>query len=156
MLGFCACDKGKQSLVGDYSYKLSGELALTDSAGTVTYQLFHRNGQMNVLKDKYQKDRYIITMNEMNGGCYTATATRKGDSLALAPHEFTTHLVTLSSLPFPAQEESSSIVYRVRAEGGGVLNDGMLLLTETWSGSQSGAPQVLLSGQKMTIIAEKN
>ena len=57
-----ACDRDRQALTGDYSYKLSGEVALTDEDGAVTYRLIHRNGQMNILRDKSDKDRYIITM----------------------------------------------------------------------------------------------
>ena len=88
MLFTDGCDRERGALTGDYSYKLSGEVVLTNADGEVTYRLIHRNGQMNILKDKSQKSRYIITMNEMSGGCYTMTAELRGDSLLIDQHTF--------------------------------------------------------------------
>lgn len=157
-----ACDRDRQVLTGDYSYKLSGEVVLTDADGAVTYRLIHRNGQMNILRDKSDKERYIITMNEMTGGCYTMTATLHGDSLRIDPHSFNTNILSTSSIPdlnidFDLdQDEEASIVYRISAEGGGTINGNILILREVWNGTQSGNSAVTISGPEMTIIAEKN
>ena len=66
LLLLASCDNSKRSFTGDYSYKLSGEIKLTDTDGETSYRLLHRNGQMNILRDKSDRHRYIITMNEMN------------------------------------------------------------------------------------------
>ena len=157
-----ACDQDKQALTGDYSYKLSGEVVLTNADGEVTYRLIHRNGQMNILKDKSQKSRYIITMNEMSGGCYTMTAELRGDSLLIDQHTFQTNILSTNSIPdldidFDLdQDEEATIVYRVSAAGGGSVNGNILILNEVWTGKQSGNSSATLNGPEMTIIAEKN
>ena len=157
---FSACDRDRQALTGDYSYKLSGEVALTDEEGAVTYRLIHRNGQMNILKDKSDKSKFIITMNEMSGGCYTMTAELRGDSPVIDPHSFNTNILSTNSIPDIDidldQEDDATIVYRISAAGGGIVNGEMLILNEVWTGSQSGNSTATLNGPEMTIIAEKN
>lgn len=157
LLLLCAgCNRDRHSLTGDYSYKLSGEVVLTDADGGVSYRLIHRNGQMHILQDKSQKSSYIITMNEMNGGCYTIPAKLQGDSLILLMHTFNTNVLSTNGIPDLDQDENPSIVYRVSASGGGVINDGMLMLTESWEGYQSGNPHSTLKSLEMNILAEKN
>ena len=155
-----ACDRDRQVLTGDYSYKLSGEVALTDEDGAVNYRLIHRNGQMNILRDKSDKDRYIITMNEMTGGCYTMNAALHGDSLLIDPHSFNTNILSTNSIPDIDidlnQDEEATLVYRISAEGSGTINGNILILREVWDGTQSGNSAVTISGPEMTIIAEKN
>ena len=156
------CDRERSTLTGDYSYKLSGEVVLTDVDGATTYRLIHRNGQMNILKDKSAKGRYIITMNEMNGGCYTMNAELHGDSLLIDSHTFNTNILSTNSIPDLDidldldQDEDATIVYRITAAGGGTVNGNILILNERWTGSQSGNSAARLNGPEMTIIAEKN
>ena len=162
MLFTDGCDRERGALTGDYSYKLSGEVVLTNADGEVTYRLIHRNGQMNILKDKSQKSRYIITMNEMSGGCYTMTAKLRGDSLLIDQHTFQTNILSSNSIPDLDidldldQDEDATIVYRVSAAGGGTVNGNILILNEVWKGKQSGNSSATLNGPEMTIIAEKN
>jgi len=151
-----SCQKDTRKLAGDYNYKLSGEVELRDAEGEVTYQLIHRIGQMQILRDKSQKSKYLITMNEMNGGGYTMTAELRGDSLLLDEHTFSTNVLSSSWLPNLNQDETPSLVYRVTATGGGTFRDGSLILRETWTGSQSGAPTSTINSLEMNIIAEKN
>ena len=159
---FTACDRDKQALTGDYSYKLSGEVVLTDADGATTYRLIHRNGQMNILKDKSQKSRYIITMNEMNGGCYTMNAELHGDSMLIDSHTFNTNILSTNSIPDLNidldldEDDDATIVYRITAAGSGSVNGNILILNERWTGGQSGNSAARLNGPEMTIIAEKN
>lgn len=150
------CDRDKYTFTGDYSYKLSGEVAITGENGDVTYHLIHRNGQMNILKDKSQKGKFIITMNEMNGGGYTLSAVMRGDTLEIEPHEFTTSLITSDGISLIDQDNTSSIVYRVQAAGSGRKTENILIMREHWQGQQSGNPVVRLNAPEITIIAEKN
>lgn len=161
-LTLLSCQRESMKITGDYSYKLSGEVAITDEDGVVTYHLVHRNGQMNILKDKSQKGSYTITMNEMNGGCYTIPAKLDGDNLTLDSHTFSTNILSSGGLPdidpdidFD-DDEITSGVYRVTASGNGVRNGEMLILREQWTGHLSGNARVRLQGAEMNIIAEKN
>ena len=153
-----ACNGDKFSITGDYSYKLSGEVKLTDSEGETTFRLIHRNGQMNILRDKSDKHRYVITMNEMNGGCYTMSARLDGDNLQIDQHEFATNVLSSSGIPDIdlIDNEEPSVVYHVSASGNGKRNGDILIIKEVWKGNQSGNPGVTLRGNEMTIIAEKN
>ena len=157
-----ACQRESMRITGDYSYKLSGEVAIMDEDGEVTFHLIHRNGQMNILKDKSQKGKYIITMNEMNGGGYTLSAGLDGDNLTLETHTFSTNILSSNGLPDIDpdinfnDDDITSGVYRVTASGNGIRNGNMLILKERWDGYQSGNPNVRLNGMEMNIIAEKN
>lgn len=151
-----ACQREVKPFLGDYSYKLSGEIAITDTDGTISYHFIHRNGQMNILQEKSQSNRLTITLNEMNGGCYTLSATVKGDSLLLDPHEFNMNILTQEGSSIFDSDNTSSLVYRITASGCGIRNDKMLMLDEAWSGHQSGNESIAISGPEMKIIAEKN
>lgn len=156
LLAVTSCQREVKPFLGDYSYKLSGEVAVTDSDGTVNYYLVHRNGQMNVLEDKTGSSRLLITMNEMNGACYTMSATVRGDSLILDPYEFTINILTQEGSNIFDSDNSASLVYRISSTGGGFLNDKILILNEVWNGYQSGHPNVVLHGPEMRIMAERN
>ncbi|MBQ3734674.1 MAG: hypothetical protein II859_12025 [Bacteroidales bacterium] len=153
-----ACNGDKFSFTGDYSYKLSGEVKLTDTDGETTFRLIHRNGQMNILRDKSDKNRYVITMNEMNGGCYTMSARLDDDNLQIDQHEFATNVLSTSGMLDIdiLNNEEPSIVYRVTASGNGKRSGDILIIKEIWRGNQSGNLGGTLLGNEMTIIAEKN
>ena len=157
VLLLCAsCDREGRRLTGDYSYKLSGEVVLTDADGQTTHHLVHRNGQMNIRKDKSQKAIYIITMNEMAGGAYTMKAEVHGDSLRIDPYSFSSNILSTTDLPSIGQDDAPSLVYQITAFGGGILNEDILIIREAWTGHQSGNSAVKVNGPEMTIIAEKN
>lgn len=158
LLLLASCDNSKRSFTGDYSYKLSGEIKLTDTDGETSYRLLHRNGQMNILRDKSDRHRYIITMNEMNGGCYTMNAKLDGENLQIDSHDFTTNVLSTNGFPDIdiIDDEEPSIVYRVTAFGSGKRNGDILIIKEVWKGTQSGNTGSTLRGNEMTIIAEKN
>lgn len=151
-----SCNKEVRRLTGDYSYKLSGEVILTEADGQTTHRLVHRNGQMNIRKDKSQKAKYIVTMNEMGGGAYTLTAELRGDSLLFEPYTFSSNILSTSDLPSIGQDENPSLVYQITSTGAGVLNEDILIIREVWTGHQSGNDAVTVNGPEMTLIAEKN
>ena len=154
---FTSCNRDVKQFIGNYSYKLSGEVSIVGEGGVVSYRLVHKNGQMNILEDKSHSNRLIVTMNEMNGGCYTISATVKGDSIVFLPYEFSTNILISDSGPdIFSGDNTLSIVYAIRASGGGQLNDDILMIDEQWTGHQSGNDTVLLNGPKMKIIAERN
>lgn len=156
LMAFTSCHREVAPFLGDYSYKLSGEVAVTDAEGATSYHLLHRNGQMNILEDKANPSRLLITMNEMNGACYTMTATVKGDSLFVEPYEFNINILTQEGTSIFDSESTSSLVYRITSSGCGMLNGKMLVLDEQWNGYQSGDNRIGIAGPEMRIIAEKN
>lgn len=151
-----ACNREARNLKGDYSYKLSGDVVVINNNGSENHHFIHRVGQMNVLKDKSSKTGYVITMNEMNGGCYTIPAKLRGDSLVLDPHTFTTTILSSEGISIIDQEQTFTAVYEVQAFGSGRINDNTLILREAWTGYESGAPSNTISAPQITILAEKN
>ncbi len=99
-------------------------------------------------------------MNEMTGGCYTMNAELRGDSLVIVPHSFNTNILSTNTIPdFDVdfeQDDDATVVYRISASGGGIVNGNILIIREIWDGHQSGNGAVSISGPEMTIIAEKN
>lgn len=152
-----SCDREVKQFTGDYSYKLSGEVAITDDEGDVSYHLIHKTGQMNILRDKNSdnENAVIVTMNEMNGSAYTIHATISDNAIVFNPYEFNTNILTTEGTSVLGQN-NNSLVYRISATGQGYLNDDILVIDEEWSGVQSGNHAVTLSGPQMTILAERN
>lgn len=149
-----ACHREVSQLTGDYSYKISGETAVTDADGEVSYLMVSKRGQMNILRDRNDKDKVLVTMNETAGGVYSFTATVKGDSLILDPYQFTTNILSEASIN-PFQEDNATLVFQIDASGSGFSNDDIIILNEQWSGRQSSG-NATLSAPKMTMIAERN
>jgi hypothetical protein len=158
LLIFSACQREARQLVGEYSYKLSGDLIIMSSNGSESHHYLHRIGQMNVLRDKSSKTGFVVTMNEMNGGCYTFPAELSGDTLVLPPHTFTTTFLSSDGLDITIfnPDDNPTMVYTVRATGGGRINGDVLILKESWNGQQVGNPIVTFRAPEMTILAEKN
>lgn len=153
-----SCHREVKQFTGDYSYKLSGEVAITDEDGDISYLLVHKTGQMNILPDKNSENAndVIITMNELNGGAYTIHATINDDAIVLSPYDFNTNILSTEGTSIFDQDNNNSIVYRISAAGQGYLNDEILVIDEQWSGVQSGNHAITLSSPKMTILAERN
>ena len=158
LLIFSACQRETRQLLGDYSYKLSGDVVIMSSDGTESHYFLHRVGQMNVLRDKSSKTGFVVTMNEMNGGCYTFMAEMSGDTLLLPLYTFTTTVLTSDGIDISLidQEDNPTTVYTVRASGSGRLNGNTLILRESWNGQQIGNPVISLRAPDMMILAEKN
>ena len=146
-----SCQRGTRSLLGDYSYKISGEVTITSDDGEVTHLMVNKRGQMNILRDHISDGHVTITLNESTGGAYYCSALVKGDSLIVEPHSFSTNIITGDNIN-PLQE-NSSLVFSIVASGKGIHNGDILLIEEQWSGTQ-GAQR--LEGSKMLLLAEKN
>ena len=151
LLGNISCQRGTRSLLGDYSYKISGEVTITSDNGEVTHLMVNKRGQMNILRDYISDGHVTITLNESTGGAYYCSALVKGDSLIVEPHSFSTNIITGDNIN-PLQE-NSSLVFSIVASGKGIHNGDIILIEEQWSGTQ-GAQR--LEGGKMLLLAEKN
>ncbi|MBO7648423.1 MAG: hypothetical protein J6S48_03580 [Bacteroidales bacterium] len=149
-----SCQRGARSILGDYSYKISGEVTITTENGEVTHLMVNKRGQMNILRDYISDGRVTITLNESTGGAYYCSALVKGDSLFVDPHSFSTNIITGESInPW---EEDHSFVFSITASGKGIHNGDIILIEERWSGTQSSNDAERLEGGKMLLLAEKN
>ncbi|MBO4503972.1 MAG: hypothetical protein J5730_04065 [Bacteroidales bacterium] len=149
-----SCQRGVRSLLGDYSYKISGEVTLTNEDGEVTHLMVNKRGQMNILRDRLSEGRVTITLNESTGGAYYCSALVKGDSLIVDQYTFSTNILTSDNIN-PLQE-NSSLVFSIIASGKGIHNGDIIMIEEQWSGMQSSNDAQRLEGRKMLLLAEKN
>lgn len=154
LLGNISCQRGTRSLLGDYSYKISGEVTITSDNGEVTHLMVNKRGQMNILRDHISDGHVTITLNESTGGAYYCSALVKGDSLIVEPHSFSTNIITGENIN--PLEEDHSYVFSIAASGKGVHNGDIILIEEQWSGTQSSNDAQRLEGGKMLLLAEKN
>lgn len=149
-----ACHREVHQVTGNYSYKISGEAAVTESDGDTSFIMVSKRGQMNILRDRNDKEKVLVTMNETGGGVYSFTAAVKGDSLILDPYQFTTNILSEASIN-PFQDDNATLVFQIDASGSGFSNDDIIILNEQWSGRQSSGNATLFA-PKMTMIAERN
>lgn len=154
-----SCNKEVKPFIGDYSYKISGEVCmispktLGESGYDTTYQVVNKRGQMVVMKDERQGGNHlIVTLNEMNGGASTLSAVAKGDSIILDPYQFSSTFDLTSMISSNVQ----TAVYQIDATGRGVANGDMLLMQQSWNGHKTSDANATISGEKMTFIAERN
>lgn len=153
-LFFSACNREVNQLTGDYSYKISGEVAVTDADSNISYLMVNKRGQMNILRDHNDKTRVLVTMSETAGGVYSFTAKVQGDSLLLDPYSFATNILSKATA-LPVIDSNATMVFQIDAMGSGFCNDDVIILNEQWSGHQSSGSNTL-SGPKMMMIAERN
>ncbi len=156
-LVFSSCNREVNQFLGDYSFKISGEVAITNAEGEVTHRLMSKSGQMNILKEADGEDahRVLITMNEMGGSGYTIHGTISDNRITFEPYTFSTNLITEENVSLFG-DNTSSLVCQISASGSGILNGNMLVIDEQWSGHQSGNADITIQAPKITIIAEKN
>ena len=154
LLGGTSCQRGFRSLLGDYSYKISGDVTVTDDDGNVTHLMVNKRGQMHILKDHLSDGRVTITLNESSGGAYYCSALVKGDSLIVDPHSFSTNIVTSENINL--FQGSNSLVFNITASGRGVRNGDIILIEEQWSGTQASNDNRQIEGCRMLLLAERN
>ncbi|MCR4964403.1 MAG: hypothetical protein K6A41_01970 [Bacteroidales bacterium] len=148
------CNTSVQKVSGDYSYKQSGLVNLTDNDGHQTSTFITKQGQMNILQDRHgDQGDIIVTFNEMGGGTYSCTGSIKGDSIILDNHEFYTRFSNADTVVNFIQLGKT---YSVQSTGRGIISDDMILMDEVWSGNSSDGSPVQLHADKITLLAEEN
>ncbi len=149
-----SCNGKVRSFVGDYSYKLSGDVVFTDSEGEEVHSVQSQRGQMNILRGKRGEcGNVVITVNQMDGSVYSFNATVKGDSLILDEHDCEMEFSSLSTDPDLTQVKRP---YKVHVSGRGILHDNMLILEERWTGKRTDGSSNTLVSNKINVLAEQN
>lgn len=160
---FSSCNREVKPFVGDYSYKISGNVCRITPKVTngneydTTYQMVTQRGQMKVMRDMQRGENHLlVTLNEMNGGVCTLSATVRGDSLFFDPYTFVLSLPVASDLPTELPSNLQNLVYEVQATGAGFVNRNMILMKHQWSGVKVSNNKATLKGNDMTFVAERN
>lgn len=155
-----SCKKEIKAFLGDYSYKVSGQVCLItpqlldESSYDTTYQVISHIGQMHIMPDNnLGGNNLLVTMSEMNGAANTIHATVKNDSIFFEPYEYSTTLSFASAIGSSA---TLTHVYQVKTAGKGIVNDNMIMMEQQWTGCRTEDSRATISGPKMTIVAEEN
>lgn len=157
----CAsCKKEIKPFLGEYSYKVSGQVCLItpqlldETLYDTTYQVISHIGQMHIMPDNnLGGNNLLVTMSEMNGAVNTIHATVKNDSIFFDPYEFATTLSFTSAI---GSSTTLKHVYQVKTAGKGIVNDEMILMEQQWTGYRTEDYSATLYGPKMSIVAEEN
>lgn len=151
LLLFNSCNRVSH-YTGDYSYKLSGEIQITDNLGVVHSSYVTQRGQMNILRDRDgDAGDVIVTINVMDGGTYSFEATIDKGNIDFDAHSFLSEFSALDQdIPL------AKSLYRVNASGEGTLNDNIMIIEEQWRGTCVDDDSKILRANNISIIAEKN
>lgn len=151
VLLFNSCNRVSH-YTGDYSYKLSGEIQITDNLGVMHRSFVTQRGQMNILRDRDgDAGDVIVTINVLDGGTYSFDATIDKGTIDFEDHSF---LSEFSS--FDQDIPLAKSLYRVNASGEGTLNDNIMIVEEQWRGTCVDDNSKILRASNISIIAEKN
>ncbi len=153
-----SCQREVKKYVGDYSYKTSGVITITEEDGTESQQLISKNGQMNIRQDNTSDDanRVMITMNEMSGTSRITYGTIADGVLTFDPNSFETSFSIDSGSTIFGTEQYYTYIFHIDATGTGHLTDDILTISEQWTGYQRDNENIRLSANYITTLAIQN
>ena len=153
ILGLPSCESPLQTIVGEYSFKLSGQVT---KDGTQVYSLPNEIGAMEVIF--LQDSTFLLTFNTINGEAYTTKARLSDNQLELDPFSRTV-IITYQSqnsdiwgeiIEFTETEEYQTDVY-----GYGNVYGETIEFKMQFSGKELGGNK-LIKGNNITMLAKKN
>lgn len=153
ILQLSACESPLQDIVGEYSFKVSGQvtkdatqqMALTDEMGAM--EIIH-------LSDS----TFLLTFNTLNGSAYTTQAVLSNNQLDLIPFARTviiTYKTQNSNLLGGLIELTETEYYNTEVYGYGTIYDNTIKFTLQYSGKElSGNKKI--KGNNIIMLAKKH
>lgn len=152
-LCFTACESSLPSIIGEYSFKLSGQVIKDTTQGIVlppeigTMEIIHRND-----------NNFRLTFNTINGDVYTTNATLSDNQLDLQPFTRTitiTYHAQDSDILGGLIEWTETEHYNTEVYGYGTVYGQTIEFTMQYSGKElDGNKQI--KGNNIIMIAKKN
>ena len=150
---FCACESPVQSVIGEYSFKVSGQvtkdgsdlLALPDEMGTM--DIIHLNDS-----------NFLLTFNTLNGSAYTTEAVLSNKQLNLHPFSRTitlTHKSQSSDILGGIIELTETEHYSTDVYGYGTIYGETIKFTLQYSGEELTNGKKI-KGSNILMLAKKN
>lgn len=152
-----SCKRDADVFTGDYTYKTSGVVELTNDSGSVSdLKLSDKVGSMSIKRlDKNSTDSVLVIKNELNGGVKVLRARSFGDSLSFKPYS-TSFTVTLPG-SLTSRTTYTAEINVTRSEA--MIYDDRIVITEQYSGSvssENATDRYTLTGKDIITVATKN
>lgn len=153
IFGVSSCQSPIPSLVGEYSYKISGQVSIGSAANQ---KLNDEIGVLTIIHDS--DSTYILTFNALNDAVYYTTATCNGKEIVLENFQRTLS-VTYSGENNSIFDNNSSTLFtnhfNVTISGSGSIYDQTIIFTLQHTGKELDSQQSI-RGKDITMIAKKN
>lgn len=152
MLTSCSQDKEVKDLLGDYTYKVSGVVRVSD-VGDV--HLTPETGTMSITSAAQDKE-VILSFNHSGGDVYDIRASVTADSIYLrSMHRYIEIDVEKDSTIFGGVRQHET--YDVTVSGSGhMLSNGDVSFTLNYSGKELNDPSRTLKGQNIFLHCVRN
>lgn len=153
ILCLSSCESPLQTIVGEYSFKISGQVTKDGNQGIV---LPDEIGAMEIIH--LADSNYLLTFNTINGSAYTTQATKTGNQLDLQPFS---RIVTLT---YYTQESDilGGLIEITETEhfdtdiyGYGTIYDKTIEFKLQYSGEELTSSK-RIKGNNITMLAKKN
>lgn len=153
ILCLSSCESPLQTIVGEYSFKISGQVTKDGNQGIV---LPNEIGAMEIIH--LADSNYLLTFNTINGSAYTTQATKTGNQLDLQPFS---RIVTLT---YYTQESDilGGLIEITETEhfdtdiyGYGTIYDKTIEFKLQYSGEELTSSK-RIKGNNITMLAKKN
>ena len=153
ILCLSSCESPLQTVVGEYSFKISGQVTKDGNQGIV---LPDEIGAMEIIH--LADSNYLLTFNTINGSAYTTQATKTGNQLDLQPFS---RIVTLT---YYTQESDilGGLIEITETEhfdtdiyGYGTIYDKTIEFKLQYSGEELTSSK-RIKGNNITMLAKKN
>lgn len=153
ILCLSSCESPLQTIVGEYSFKISGQVTKDGNQGIV---LPDEIGAMEIIH--LADSNYLLTFNTINGSAYTTQATKTGNQLDLQPFS---RIVTLTyytqesdilggMIEITETEHFDTDIY-----GYGTIYDKTIEFKLQYSGEELTSSK-RIKGNNITMLAKKN
>jgi hypothetical protein len=149
-LSLTACSEPVQPFLGDYSYKVTGDVVINDSIIT---PLTDKIGSLNVIH--IDDSTVLLTLNELDGGIYTTRGHVNNQHIVIDPFKYNVTIQSEQTNDILQRPTPTLTTYATDVTGKATRYDHTLLFELNYQGtSLSGNNKIV--GNQIIMVAKKN
>lgn len=145
-----ACTEPVQPFLGDYSYKITGDVLVNDSIIT---PLIDKIGALNVIH--IDDSTVLLTFNELEGGVYTTRGHVSESYIVIDPFKCNITIQSEETEDFAQRPTTILTTYATEVSGQATRYDHTLLFDLRYQGTSISDSSTLV-GDHITMVAKKN
>ena len=145
-----ACTEPVQPFLGDYSYKITGDVLVNDSIIT---PLIDKIGALNVIH--IDDSTVLLTFNELEGGVYTTRGHVSESYIVIDPFKCNITIQSEETEDFVQRPTTILTTYATEVSGQATRYDHTLLFDLRYQGTSISDSSTLV-GDHITMVAKKN
>ncbi|MBO7160738.1 MAG: hypothetical protein J6V62_04805 [Paludibacteraceae bacterium] len=147
---FTACTEPVQPFLGDYSYKVTGDVVINDSIIT---PLTDKIGSLNVIH--IDDSTVLLTLNELEGGVYTTRGYVSDSHIVIDPFKCNITIQSEEIEDFSLRPTTILTTYATEVSGQATRYEHTLLFDLRYQGTSISDSSTLV-GDHITMVAKKN